>query len=393
DIGAQSTIGAVYTDRIEGDNYNRVAGLDTHIVFGGDRYVFDGQVATSFTRIGTNPELNGKPMYDFALNRTGREFGWNVGIEAYHPEFITQSGFIRRTGITHARIIPRWTWFPKNSFIRTISFQPRAEGTWDWDRFMKGTFPNDLQMNSFTNAVFTNGWRAHVFHWSETFKYPADFYASYYTARANATTGVADTVPYVGTDRLTNVGVMTNISTPQWRQFSASAEIGGGQDDNFDEWSSALILNETISLNWQPTEKLRVSGRYLEQRVYRKSDGSLVKISSAPRLKMEYQINRPMFFRFVGQYSSSKRDALRDDSRTEAPILIRNSDGSFRPSTAQEGGSFRADWLFSYQPNPGTVLFAGYGGSLASESYFAPSELERVNDGFFVKLSYLWRAK
>ena len=60
---------------------------------------------------------------------------------------------------------------------------------------------------------------------------------------------------------------MTSVTTPQWRQFSANAEVLGGQDDNFDEWSSAWILFSTLNLNWQPTEKVRVNGRYQEQRV------------------------------------------------------------------------------------------------------------------------------
>ena len=49
------------------------------------------------------------------------------------------------------------------------------------------------------------------------------------------------------------------------------------------------------------------------------------------------------------------------------------------------------DWLFSYQPNPGTVVFAGYGNSLTEPEAFAFAGLHRVSDGFFVKLSYLFR--
>jgi hypothetical protein len=51
----------------------------------------------------------------------------------------------------------------------------------------------------------------------------------------------------------------------------------------------------------------------------------------------------------------------------------------------------RTDWLFSYQPTPGTVVFAGYGSTLAEDDKAAPRRLLRLNDGFFVKVSYLWR--
>jgi len=60
-------------------------------------------------------------------------------------------------------------------------------------------------------------------------------------------------------------------------------------------------------------------------------------------------------------------------------------------ATAFARGRFRADWLFSWQPTPGTVFFAGYGTSLANEDGFGFSELRRAADGFFVKFSYLFR--
>jgi hypothetical protein len=53
--------------------------------------------------------------------------------------------------------------------------------------------------------------------------------------------------------------------------------------------------------------------------------------------------------------------------------------------------ALRVDWLFSYQPNPGTVIFAGYGSSLTEPDAFRFQDLQRVNDGFFVKVSYLFR--
>ena len=111
-----------------------------------------------------------------------------------------------------------------------------------------------------------------------------------------------------------------------------------------------------------------------------------------PRLKVEYQLTRSVFFRFVGQYDANKRDDLRDNSRTEGPLLYCavGLENCSRLS-ARTYNDFRVDWLFSYRPSPGTVFYAGYGSSLAEPSAFAFRKLERVDDGFFVKLSYLFR--
>lgn len=388
DLGAQSNAGLVYTDRVDGSNYNRVAGLDTRVLLG--KFVFNGQVASSFTALeGTTSHW--RPLFDFSLNRPGRDWGFNAVIEGVHPEFVASSGFISRTGIGHANLTPRKSFYPTNSIVEALSVQLILDGTWDYARFRRGTFPNDIKVNTSTSLSLRGGWHGSLYTWAESFMYPADLYRDYFIERHDAAGAVLDTVPYVGTHRLPNYGGQVSISTPQWQSFSASAEILAGHDDNFDEWSSAWIYFATLSADWRPTDKLRVNARYLEQRFHRVSDGSLVRLRMIPRMKLEYQVARPVFFRFVGEYNATKLDDLRDDSRTNDPVLVRRADGTFRRAEAVERGGFRADWLFSYQPNPGTVIFAGYGTSLNGEEFFSPGELERSTDGFFVKLSYLFR--
>ena len=113
-----------------------------------------------------------------------------------------------------------------------------------------------------------------------------------------------------------------------------------------------------------------------------------------PRLRLEYQLNRSLFVRAVGEYRASKRDALRDDTRTGDPILFLDpKDGVYKRGLASEltSNGFRADFLFSFQPTPGTVFFAGYGGSYRDSGRFRFGDLNRTGDGFFLKASYLFR--
>jgi hypothetical protein len=94
----------------------------------------------------------------------------------------------------------------------------------------------------------------------------------------------------------------------------------------------------------------------------------------------------------VGQYDANFTDDLRDNSRTEDPILLYDaSTDTYSPALAVTNNNFRIDWLFSYRPNPGTVFFAGYGSTLTEPQSFRFDDLARQDDGFFVKLSYLWR--
>jgi hypothetical protein len=137
-----------------------------------------------------------------------------------------------------------------------------------------------------------------------------------------------------------------------------------------------------------------VDGTYILTSYRRKTDGSLVSISHIPRVKVEYQVTRAIFLRLVGEYRSSHRDSLRDDGRTNDPILFFDpGDGQYKRSLAlaQAIDGLRGDFLFSYQPMPGTVFFAGYGGSFRDDGRFRFANLSRTADGFFIKASYLIR--
>jgi hypothetical protein len=165
-----------------------------------------------------------------------------------------------------------------------------------------------------------------------------------------------------------------------------------GRDENFYEWSPADIKFMTLALDWRPNDKIRVSPQYQLQSYDRRTDGSTVGIGRIPRLKMEYQVSRAVFVRAIGEYNAQRQDALRDDSRTNLPILIRDaSTGLYAPATAFERNRFRVDALFSYQPTPGTVFFAGYSSFMTEPIGLKFDALRRTNDGFFLKASYLFR--
>ncbi|MGH7636793.1 MAG: carbohydrate binding family 9 domain-containing protein, partial [Gemmatimonadaceae bacterium] len=388
DLGAQSNAGFVFTDRTEGSSYNRVAGFDTRLLRGG--YVFAGQIAGSVTR-SAGISSAARPLFDFSLVRPGRARGLSVTLEGVHPEFFTASGFIPRAGIARANITPRWSFFPTNSRLEAVHFSTGLDGTWEWDRFVSGTEPNDIKFHTRTNLAFSGGWRTSLFTFIESFKYPAFLYENFYIERRDANGAPVDTVPYVGTDRLPNYGGSVTVTTPQWQTLSASADVVAGHDENFDEWSSAWIFFTSFNVNWRPTARARVEARWVDQRYYRTSDASLVRQRMIPRLKLGYQVARPVFVRVVAQYDAVQVDSLRDESRTNDPILIRAADGSFRRAVAEERGGLRWDGLFSYQPTPGTVFFFGYGATLGSPRFLEPSLLQRTQDGFFVKASYLYR--
>jgi hypothetical protein len=387
DFARQSTAGLVFTDRSEAGEFNRVAGADTRVVLGG--WQVNGQLASSFTS--TASSSAGKMLWDVNAVKAGRARGFSGQFRGVDPEFIAGSGFISRAGVVRANAAPRWSWFPARRRVEAISFAPALDLTWEWDRFMDGKEWNDIKFLTTTNVSLRGGWRYRFFTWLESFKWPSYLYTNYFVEMRDASGAVTDTVPFVGHNRLPNYGFDTGLNTPQWKTFSASLGLTAGHDDNFDEWSSALIWFTTFNADWRPTDRLRFNGRVIDQRFYRRSDRSLVRERMIPRLKMEYQVSRPIFVRLVTQYDAFKLDSLRDDSRSNFPVLFRNPDGTYRRSVARQRSGLRSDVLFSYQPTPGTVFFAGYGASHVASEFLEPSLLDRTDDAFFIKASYLIR--
>jgi hypothetical protein len=183
--------------------------------------------------------------------------------------------------------------------------------------------------------------------------------------------------------------LLGRITTPQYSLVTGRISSILGRDVEFFETGTARRVDVTADADWRLSDQLRLTTSYLFSNYSRRRDGSTFSRANVPRLKLEYQLSRPLFVRFVGQYDNRTRDALRDP-RTDFPLGL-VSDGVVQQSTRQTVRDIRIDWLVSFVPTPGTVLFAGYGASLYEPDAFRFRDLERVRDGVFVKLSYLLR--
>jgi hypothetical protein len=388
DVGSQSRVGVVYTDKIDGDNYNRVAGADSRLVFGG---VYSAQLQLAGSRTRRDGTTETAPLWSARVARNGRTLGARYSITGVAEDFRAQSGFISRPGIVHANLDHSLTLYGKQGgLLETFTGDVALDGTWEYHRFVNGEGIQDQKLHFNTNTRLKGGWQMGASVLVESFGYPSDVYDQYAVEIPAA--GGADTVPFTGTPTIPNLDYLVTLDSPEFSHFSGNIFFLWGHDENFFEWASAKITWLDLTLDWRPTPKLRVNGRYQLQWVGRRTDGSTVDVWRSPRLKVEYQLSRPIFLRLVGEYTTERRDALRDESRTGAPILIFAPEAnSYLRAGAFGHRSFRGDFLFSYQPNPGTVLFAGYGSTLRDPTELGSASLRRAEDGFFLKLSYLFQ--
>ena len=389
DLRGQNTVGLTYTDKVDGNHWNRVAALDGRFVFS---KIYSVTYQSGFSFTGDPGETVSAPMWRLVASASGRKYGGSFLSRGLHGNFNAESGFITRVGIVHKVLDGHVSWFgDEGDFVEKFRTGISLDGTWDYDRFTAGTGPNDRKLHGNTSYSFKGGWSGGTSIFYESFKYPKELYTDYFIERQDMGVPV-DTVAYSGTDRLLNLGGWTFLNTPQLNTFSGSLFLVAGRDDNFFEWARADIYFVTLSLNWNPTDKLRFNLLYNHQQYVRYNDKSTVGLRRVPRLKVEYQMTPTLFLRLVGQYDSNFVDELRDNSRTEDPILILDREsGEYSRTSERRSNNFRVDWLFSYRPNPGTVLFLGYGSSLREPNTYRFRNLERVSDGFFLKLSYLFR--
>jgi hypothetical protein len=366
-----------------------VAAADARLVLGGI-YTVQGQAALSRTH--TPDTTTTAPLWRANVSRNGRRFGFRYQVNAIDEDFRASAGFLSRVGIVRASADHRLAAYGrKGGWWERATTNVMVDGYWQYDDFVAGREAQDKRMHVAGTATLRGGWDVGVTAMIESFGYDDGLYAEYRIGHPQAD-GTYRYTPFVGVPHLHNLDWQITLGTPQWKRLSADAFYLWGKDENFFEWSSAGIVFAQYGLDWRPTEQLRVNGGFQLQQYKRRTDGTIVGQRKIPRLKLEYQLSRAVFLRFVGEYDAYRQDDLRDDSRTDLPIFTYDSaSDTYSRALGYRTNRFRADWLFSYQPVPGTVVFAGYGSTLAESQALRFRGMTRERDGFFLKVSYLFR--
>jgi len=380
DLGTSSTVGLAYTDRVDGNASNRVLGVDARIIWL-KRWFTSVQVAGSWTHDTVGSGLRTGTLWDATLyDFTGRSYGNHGEFVGFSRDFSAQSGFVNRVNVVEGRIFNRFTRYGKpGALLENSTTYILIQPTWRYDDFLKlrstleGSITQQLQVN------IRGGWFFSAL-WSNSHqRFDPPEYAGYQVDAGGTP------VPFAVPHGLYNLwGGIAALSTPN-RTLKMDLSLGRVSGPIFAEASEGRALNLFLALAFKPTSSLRFEGQWPHQVITRAADGSWFSTANIPRLKVEYQLTRDIFFRYVGQYFAQVRDTLRDP-RTGDQLIVNGS-----PQARSTNTEFRNDILFSYRPTPGTVLFFGYGSSLSEPDPFSFRRLSRTGDGFFLKASYLFR--
>ena len=389
DLGGQSRLGVALTDREVGATYNRVADVDSRVAFGGV-YSATAQWAQSWTQKATGG-VDGA-LWSSSFARNGHDYGFRYAFNGSTDGFQAATGFLSRVGIAHGSADNHWTWFgQQGSAIDNITTTALIDETWLTKQFVRQGEIQDKKYHLTTSATLRDGWTLGSGVYWETFGFDDQLYAGYRILKPNGAGLAPDTLPFTGVQRIMNRDYVLSVNTPRFASFSGSLLYVWGQDENFLEWAQADIHFVSAALSFRPTVRLRIDANYDYQDFWRRSDHSQVGKNLIPRVKVEYQLTRSVFVRAVGQLEVDANDDLRDETRTNLPLLING-----QLATAKRSQTFNGDLLFSYQPVPGTVVFVGYGGQADGPadptSRFIYRPLIRDQDHLFVKMSWLFRS-
>ena len=108
----------------------------------------------------------------------------------------------------------------------------------DWGLSTAGASRDDRQADFSFGFTLRGGWQLGTGISVEGFGYPASLYANYWIERRGA---VVDTIRFTGQPHIANLDLGANIATPRLQNFSLSAFVLAGHDENFLEWASAQL--------------------------------------------------------------------------------------------------------------------------------------------------------
>ncbi|HVE79930.1 MAG TPA: DUF5916 domain-containing protein [Gemmatimonadaceae bacterium] len=380
DFGGSSLAGLTLTDRRRGGEFNTIAAADVNYVFA-KLYYFEPQVGVSWTRRPGDVAARPAKLWKLELDRTGRAWGFNYRLNAIEDGFESHAGFVPRADMVDGHFYNRFSLYgPRGALVENFTFFFGPARIWSWADFPRRSpvEGNDL-LGGF--VVLRGGWRVNWGAYRALVHFDPRLFDGVQTRNPDGTFAA-----YQGARSLTDLwGDSLGIQAPVYQGFTAAAGAARQRIPIFLEGSEGIETRSNASVTLRPTASLRVEGGVVWARIERARDGSEFGEAVIPRIKVEYQPTRALFFRAVTQWQKERQDVLRDAS-TGAPLYLGGD-----PLAAIDRGPLRADWLVAYQPTPGTAAFLGYGSSLEPLSGSRLSGLRTTSDGVFAKVAYLFR--
>jgi len=342
-IFEKSSIGLIATDREFEDTYNRVYGLDGRFAFT-DNDVLTVQGLYSQTKNLITADKISDPAYYGNFWHGTNTWNFQLFYNDYAPDFRVENGFIERQDIIA-------NGFREGGLALWYDFKSQESSLQNFRPYIYLT--RILDHNN--NVIEDNIWNSLFFQ----FDFKTEITLSYFYSK--------EYYSGLGFDKNNYSFDFVNTSFP-WLQsefyFYTGDEISYFTDPVYLGYANYAIL----SLILKPLSNLNFE---YSQQYYQLTGKGTEFTQDIPRVKLTWQIDRYFALRLISE-------------RT----IVNYNPGEY--------GEFDFNFLFSYTPSPGTVLFLGYNDFYDRWKNFPegwPSfkHFTEKQRGFFMKLSYLFK--
>jgi len=362
DLGRQSNVGAIFTDREFAGSYNRVGGIDGRLTLNTNWVTtFQGVVSSTLNTDGT---YQAGPAAEVTAQRQGLHFTYNFDYSDRSNGFVTEPGFDPQPDIHN--IVQHFQYTFRREGSTLISWAPIFD---TYETFDHG--------GNHLNSGFSPAMQVEL---------KGQTYITLLYAKEMELLRPKDFAVLPANNRYVRHTTEVTVNTNYYRAVSLKMDVRWGTRINYDAPTGQIpILAGRTSVNTtltvRPSRKLRVDNTYILFRLHDRMGGVGSMNNHIIRSKLNYQFTRALSFRFIGQYNS----------------LLTNP--TF--TSLQTAKDFNADFLVTYLLRPSTAIYVGY--NTNRENLLNPlaanidGNLLRgpryINDGrnFFVKASYLLR--
>ncbi len=362
DLGSQSSIGLIYTDREFAKTSNRIGGLDGSIKLS-DNWTTNFQAVGSTTEFQDGTRQAG-PAYRLKLNRSGRQLNYNFDYFDFSPGFRSLAGFVNRTDIRRFDQQVSYSFRPESKRLFAVTPHLDMMYVYDYggtrlDWWQNPWISLDMAGQTFVGFGYTV---------LRTRVRPVDF---------PVLSGPLDISRHewgmsFNTQAIKRLSVVSSLFFGRSVNFVPRVDQAPGRAD---------FVNGSLTFSFRPTNALTIDHTYIINRLTDPGTSSSIFNNHILRTKWNYQISRELSVRVIVQYDA----------------LLANQNFTSLQTTK----NLNVDFLITYMLHPGTALFIGYNSNLQNLDpglQMTPSGLLRTRDDFmndgrqlFVKYSHLFR--